>query len=1564
LFVQCYRQEENLMKRNISLVAVVLVSLCLMPNQASRASAEPWEPLPGPYGGSVAALALSPGYATDHTVFAGLRGPGVYRTVNGGNSWQGVSPSGWVVVDLAISPDYAADLTLFASEGLSTSGTFIQRSTDEGETWQDVTPTWTGQPEPPHLAISPDYATDQTLYVVAGAQTFVSTDGGDTFVQPGGWFDTHSVSELAFSPAYATDQTLFALVPGDGLYKSTDGGTTWNPTGLTGDVSTFALSPDYGSDEMLLAVMAADGEVQVSTDGGGTWSPAGVTLDPAGQPTLVFSPTFASDEIILAASSVDLGIYRSDDGGATWSLVGQYNPASPYLGGFVGGGVYALGLAPDNAWDAAAFAGTSSGVYRSRDRGVHWSQDNNGLARLTVRALAIAPGDPETMLAGTSFFEHLRFDTSAPGEYDGNLQLSTDGGQTWRDVSGRLDSAQNVVFSPDLGSDATAFAATGTLGQHGYADGGVYRSTDGGLNWSEVVADRICQALAISPDYATDETLWVAESTYASDLGLYVSTDGGDSWTSLAPGVQARVLAPSPNYAIDSTLFAGTAGSGLQRSTDGGATWSQVLDHPVTALAVSPAYGASRTVYAGTEETNTVLSSLYRSTDGGDTWELLDVDIPAMLGTEIFTVTDLTFAADGSILAGISYGVQREYGIVLRSVDGGDTWQKAGNGPHIYAELSQPSVLALATTGGHALHLYAGTGSGVWDLAITQASPAEPGTWASGGPRGGRAQALAVSPDFATDGVALAGEWADQGAGGQSGLGFFKSSDGGQTWQNSSSGTEEVAYSSAVHAFAFSPDFATDQIVFTATWGGLFRSTDGGATWSQVGRLYSGPPGAITAVTVAPDFGSSGNVLAGGGFSGLYVSQDGGITWTSHPSVGGGSAIAYSPDFGTDGTAFAGSYGGLYRTRDEGATWTQVLTQEVTSLAVSPQFGADQTLFAGGRALYTSHDGGTSWASTSLPSTSFINALAISPDFGADQTLFAGMNDSLYESTDGGATWQAVPGFPTLAVRSLAISPGWPAHAVLLAGTNQGVYRTTDGGTTWTLSEGLTTLGTRPIALSGGEELLATGTSGHGIYGSSNGGTSWFPMGLQNTSTSSVAALAFSPTYATDQTAFAALGSNLGIGAEIERTTDGGATWEMVYSTDSVGALAISPQYASDQTVYATGASAHVVGSTDGGDTWAAVGTWPAGVSSPARLVALPANYPTDSTLFAGGGQGFWRLPPGETTWQPAASGLVSDVYVLSLAVSPAYATDHTLLAAARWQDPTFVAHYAVFRSINGGVDWTQASVGLPDATLQDVAFSPHYATDHTAYLASADLLYRSRDEGLSWTAVGAPADYPLLSHLIVDSYGAVHVTSDVGVWHYSTPAEDILINGGFEAGSGWDLPKTPRPAGYTERLAFDGSRSMRVGIVNERNEESYSSARQVVAIPANAISATLRFHLYPVSGEATQIAQSQAFPQNRVPAGSTLAAAAVGDAQYVLLLNPDTGAILQILLWQLSNGQSWQPFTFDLLPFAGQSVRLHFGSYNNGTGGRTGMYVDDVSLVVEQAQRIYLPIISRDYMR
>jgi hypothetical protein len=212
-----------------------------------------------------------------------------------------------------------------------------------------------------------------------------------------------------------------------------------------------------------------------------------------------------------------------------------------------------------------------------------------------------------------------------------------------------------------------------------------------------------------------------------------------------------------------------------------------------------------------------------------------------------------------------------------------------------------------------------------------------------------------------------------------------------------------------------------------------------------------------------------------------------------------------------------------------------------------------------------------------------------------------------------------------------------------------------------------------------------------------------------------------------------------------------------------------------------------------------------------------------------------------------------------------------------------------------------------------------------------------------------------------------VYVASSSGVWRYTTPAQDILINGGFEADSGWDLPQTPWPAGYSDRVAYAGRRSIRVGVDDGHVvSPAYSSARQTVTIPADAISATLSFYVYPISGESVATGPGRV-PGQEMDAGmpSPLGVSA-GDAQYALII-PQTGSTLvpRTLFWGLSNAQAWQPYTFDLTSYAGQTFLLHLGVYNDGAGGQTGMYVDSASLVVKRAgagtHPLYLPLVVKD---
>jgi uncharacterized repeat protein (TIGR01451 family) len=156
-----------------------------------------------------------------------------------------------------------------------------------------------------------------------------------------------------------------------------------------------------------------------------------------------------------------------------------------------------------------------------------------------------------------------------------------------------------------------------------------------------------------------------------------------------------------------------------------------------------------------------------------------------------------------------------------------------------------------------------------------------------------------------------------------------------------------------------------------------------------------------------------------------------------------------------------------------------------------------------------------------------------------------------------------------------------------------------------------------------------------------------------------------------------------------------------------------------------------------------------------------------------------------------------------------------------------------------------------------------------------------------------------------------------------TTPAcADLIANGGFEISAAWQMPNTPRPAGYTTALAHSGQRSMRVGIDVGENVRSYSTAWQPFHVPADAINPLLSFWYYPESGDT------------------------VGDYAYSLIT--DEGGTLQDWVFLVrSDAQSWTYKEHSLDAYAGMDIRIYFGVYNDGDGGVTAMYVDDVSALV-----------------
>jgi photosystem II stability/assembly factor-like uncharacterized protein len=243
----------------------------------------------------------------------------------------------------------------------------------------------------------------------------------------------------------------------------------------------------------------------------------------------------------------------------------------------------------------------SGGIFKTSDGGIHWEPIFDSEVVSSVGALAIAPTDPNVVWAGTGE-PYIRSHISV-GQ---GIYKSTDAGKTWKlmglEKTGRI---ANVIVDPH---DADVVLAC-SLG-HAYGpqqERGVYRSTDGGKSWQQVLfvnPDTGCADLAMDPNNA--------HILFAGMWQLEIHTWGRNS---------------------------GGTGSGLYKSTDGGVSWKKLEGHglpgpPIGRIAVRVAPRNSNRVYALIETGDgvpmdgkpTERGQLWRSEDGGDNWQLISYD--------------------------------------------------------------------------------------------------------------------------------------------------------------------------------------------------------------------------------------------------------------------------------------------------------------------------------------------------------------------------------------------------------------------------------------------------------------------------------------------------------------------------------------------------------------------------------------------------------------------------------------------------------------------------------------------------------------------------------------------------------------------------------------------------------------------------------------------------------------------------------------------------------------------------------------------------------------------------
>ncbi|MBL6662752.1 MAG: T9SS type A sorting domain-containing protein [Flavobacteriales bacterium] len=526
-----------------------------------------------------------------------------------------------------------------------------------------------------------------------------SIDGGQNWTSNTDLLPNLGVSDIAIDP---TNTDIMYIITGDrdaddtyayGLMKSTDGGESWNTTGLSFNINSayrgnrILINPNNTNILIVSTRKSGYGETFRSTDGGQNWE---LVLQGPNLISMEFNPTNSNH--IYAVTTGTSKYYRSYDNGVTWNNVTNdsglpnsgntravvaVTPANPNV-------VYIL---------YSAGGGGFGGLYKSTDGGYNFTLQSNSPNILSWEvdgsgadgqgsydlALAVSPTNEDIVFTGginiwkstnggvdfnisshwygaddTEYVhadQHiLKYNPSNGILYSGNdggLYKSEDNGIIWTDISDDLQITQFYKIGISQSNYGLLIGGTqdnGTLRCNSENDWDAVRGGDG-------------MECAIDP---TDPSIMYSEVYYGA---ISISTDGGQSWNDIAPDTDGAWITP---YEIDqnnpSRIVIGY--DNVYESLDYGSNWEMISgtfnnsgNIDVIALSTN-----SDVIYISETE------EIYKTIDGGENWTNISSSLPNN------TVTDIAIHPTDENRVWITFSGYSSGNKVFYSNDGGTSW--------------------------------------------------------------------------------------------------------------------------------------------------------------------------------------------------------------------------------------------------------------------------------------------------------------------------------------------------------------------------------------------------------------------------------------------------------------------------------------------------------------------------------------------------------------------------------------------------------------------------------------------------------------------------------------------------------------------------------------------------------------------------------------------------------------------------------------------------------------------------------------------------------------------------